>query len=98
MEYNFDELNMSQMKILLERYNGQLKSKRKYYEKNKAVINEYAKNYIVDRYNTDPEFKEKQKEYARKAYEKKRLKKLIEGLNNEEALFDINEELKLIIK
>lgn len=28
MEYNFEDLNMAKMKILLERYNGQQKSKK----------------------------------------------------------------------
>lgn len=87
MEYNFEELNMAQMKLLLERYNGQQKSKKKYYEKNKTVINEYAKNYMVDRYKTDEEFREKQKAYARErsriTYEKKRIKKIINELQND---------------
>lgn len=65
MEYNFEDLNMAKMKILLERYNGQQKSKKKYYEKNKAVINEYSKKYMVDRYSIDEEFRERQKAYAR---------------------------------
>jgi len=61
MEYNFDELNMDQMKVLLERYNGQQKSKAKYYAKNKDIIDNYNKNYIKERYKNDPEFREKQK-------------------------------------
>jgi len=62
-----------------------------YYEKNKTVINEYAKNYIVDRYKTDEEFREKQKAYARKSYEKKRIKKIINELQNAPALQDFGE-------
>jgi hypothetical protein len=72
MEFNFEDLNMAKMKLLLERYNGQQKSKKKYYEKNKTVINEYAKKYMVDKYNTDEEFREKQKAYARERNNKNR--------------------------
>ena len=97
MEYNFEDLNMGQMKLLLKRYNGQQKSKKIYYEKNKTVINEYAKNYIVDRYKTDEEFREKQKAYARKSYEKKKLVKKINELQNAPALQDFGElDIKVI--
>jgi hypothetical protein len=97
---------LESIKSVIEKYNKvkeyRKRNNQKYCEKHREKINEYNNNYINNRYHTDPEFREKQKAYARernkRLYEIKKLKKVIEGLNNEEALFDCNEELNLIIK
>lgn len=48
---------------------------KKYQEKNKEKITEYTLNYKKNKYATDPEFREKQKEYNKRSYEKKKSKK-----------------------
>lgn len=101
MEYNFEDLNMKQMKVLLERYNGQQKSKAKYYAKNKNIIDTYNKNYIKERYKNDPEFREKQKAYAKqrrlKLKELDILKQKIDSMQNDKYENEFG-ELNIIVE
>lgn len=58
----------AKLKVLLENYNNSRKS---YYEKNKQIIKEKAKNGLIKTKEQNPE---KIKEYARRAYLKKKEK------------------------
>jgi len=92
---------LENIKSVIEKFNKvkeyRKRNNQKYYERHRDKVNACHNNYITNRYQTDPEFREKQKMRKKKNYEKRKLKNIIEQLNNEEALFDCNEELNLII-
>ena len=50
------------------------KAIKKYQEKNKEKITEYTLNYKNNKYATDPEFRERQKEYNKRSYERRKSK------------------------
>lgn len=52
-----------------------LRAVRKYQEKNKEKINEYARNRKKERYQNDPEFREKEKKKAMERYYRKKQEK-----------------------
>ena len=92
---------LENIKSVMEKYN-KVKEYRKrnnqiYHERYREKVNEYNRNYIKNRYKNDPEFREKMKQSNKEYRERQKLKKIIELMNNEEALFDCNEELNLII-
>lgn len=55
---------------------------KKYYEKNKDRIQEYARNYVKGKYQTDPEYREQRKAYSRKYHQARKdlIKKLTESV------------------
>jgi cell fate (sporulation/competence/biofilm development) regulator YlbF (YheA/YmcA/DUF963 family) len=92
---------LENIKSVLEKYN-KVKEYRKrnnqiYHVRYREKVNEYNRNYIKNRYKNDPEFREKMKQSNKEYRERQKVKKIIELMNNEEALFDCNEELNLII-
>lgn len=68
-----------------------------YHERNREKINEYNNNYIKNRYQNDPEFRQKMKQSNKEYRERQKLKKHIEEMQNEEVLKDFG-ELDIIIK
>ena len=74
MENQFEQINIqdgSQYKTP----SYTLRAVRKYQEKNKEKINEYARNRKKERYQNDPEFREKEKKKAMERYYKKKQEK-----------------------
>ncbi len=49
---------------------------KKYTEKNREAINEYHRETVKSRYHDDPEFREKERERNRLAYQRKKMKEL----------------------
>jgi hypothetical protein len=54
----------------------------RYQEKNKEKLNEYAKNRWREKYENDPEFREKQKKRLMERYYKKKQEKELKEKNN----------------
>lgn len=74
LEINFLREENEKLKKQLENYNNSRKS---YYEKNKEIIKEKAKERLKKVAEENPE---KIKEYAKRAYQKKKEKKKIENI------------------
>lgn len=83
-EYYKDELdesgNVTKVKVVLCRENtyteSRKESNKRYVNNNREKVSNYLSSYIKNRYQTDPEFKEKIKEQKRQSYYKmKELKK-----------------------
>lgn len=53
---------------------------KKYYEKNKDKIKDYARVYVKDRYHNDEEYRKQRLEYSRKYYQDR--KKMISELSH----------------
>ena len=76
-ENNILKEENEKMKKQLETYNN---SRKNYYEKNKNIVNEKAKERLKKLAQENPD---KIKEYAKKAYLKQKEKKKIKDLENE---------------
>jgi len=76
-ENNILKEENEKMKKQLETYNN---SRKNYYEKNKHIVNEKAKERLKKIAQENPD---KIKEYAKKAYLKQKEKKKIKDLENE---------------
>jgi hypothetical protein len=92
---------LENIKAVMEKWN-KVKEYRKrnnkiYHERYREKINDYNNNYIKNRYQNDPEFREKVKQSNKEYRERQKLKKHIEEMHNEPALQDFG-ELDIIIK
>ena len=72
-DWNDKEVRKAYMKEYMKKYR---KNNTDYYEKEKK----YITNYITNRYNTDPEYREKKNEYNLKVYHKKRQEMLANAI------------------
>lgn len=92
---------LENIKAVMEKYNKvketRKRNMKKYIDKNRDKINEYNKNYINNKYQNDPEFREKTKQANKEYREKQKLKKRIIEMQNEPALQEFG-ELDIIIQ
>lgn len=85
-EYYKDEVdesgNVSKIKVVVCRENTYTESKKesnkRYVNNNREKVSNYLSGYIKNRYQNDPEFKEKIKEQKRQSYYKMKEKKKME--------------------
>ena len=72
-------------------YNGKESLKRalkKYYEKNKEKIRAYAREYVKNKYQTNPEYREQRRVYSQEYYKKRKdlIKQLTESIPSVESM------------
>jgi len=91
---------LESIKAVMEKYNKvketRKRNMKKYIDKNRDKINEYNNKYITNKYQTDPEFRERQKKANKEYRERQKIKKHIIEMQNEPALQEFG-ELDIII-